>query len=355
MSDARIRDGGTLGPIMMDLQGLSLSGLEREQLTHPAVGGVILFTRNYQSPDQLQQLTRAIRDVRPELLIAADTEGGRVQRFREGFLNLPAAACFGQRYQQDPAAALRAARAGGWLLAAELRAVDVDLAFAPVLDIDTGLSGVIGDRAFADSAVAVSELSRAFSSGMQAAGMAVTGKHYPGHGFVKPDSHVELPEDLRCQADLDACDLLPYAQDLDSVMVAHVRYAQIDDLPASISPFWINTKLRQQRGYRGAVFSDDLSMGGLAAYGDARERVQAALLAGCDMLPLCNQPQDVAYVLAQNDGIQISAAASARLMALHKPRRWVGLDALRADPDYPNNLNVLNDKLQVKVEVLCKI
>jgi len=245
------------GPVMMDLAGPSLSAVEREQLGHPAVGGVILFSRNYATPGQLAALTAAIRRCRPELLIAADTEGGRVQRFRRGFLRLPPAAAYGRLPPEQGAAA---AEAGGWLLGAELRAVDIDLAFAPVLDLDTGVSGVIGDRAFAAAPAAVATLAGAFARGLRAAGMAATGKHFPGHGHVAPDSHEELPVDPRPAERIDAEDLTPYrgliADGLESVMAAHVLYPAVDERPASISPHWLDTVLRRQLGFAGAARSD---------------------------------------------------------------------------------------------------
>ncbi len=343
-----------LGPIMMDVRGLKLDADEQRQLLHPAVGGVILFTRNFAEPDQLAQLIGAIRRQRPELLIAADTEGGRVQRFREGFLRLPAAAQFGRLWQNDPQTACSAAQAGAWLLAAELRAMDIDLAFAPVLDIDTGSSGVIGDRAFASDPAAVTSLAQAFCGGMQAAGMATTGKHYPGHGFVVPDSHVELPQDERPAADIQQCDEQAYRALnnglLDSVMMAHVRYPAVDEWPASISRVWIQQHLRGRLGFSGAVFSDDLSMGGLADFGDVRRRADLALQAGCDMLPVCNRPDDLSQLLDAQWHVPERPGAAARLAALRGKRHWSSLSELRLDPKYLSNINQINEYIQVKVE-----
>lgn len=342
-----------LGPIMMDLEGPVLQPHEAQQLQHPAVGGVILFTRNYQNPTQLAALTASIREQRAELLIAADTEGGRVQRFRDGFVQLPAAADLGQLYAHDPHVAVDCALAFGWILAAELRAVDVDLAFAPVLDICGGVSQVIGNRAFATDPNAVIALTQAFSDGFERAGMACTGKHFPGHGYVTPDSHVELPVDMRSYAEIDACDFQPYRAaiqaGLPSVMVAHVLYSAIDAHPASISAWWIGEVLRRRLCFTGAVFSDDLSMGGLADYGDAVARTCLALNAGCDMIPLCNRPQDVAQVLSEA-GLSPDPESQARLDALRRPRSYRGLDALRASPDYSHYFNVLQDNMNVKVE-----
>ena len=338
----------------MDLREQSLSQEEARQLKSPSVGGVILFTRNFSGSRQIAELIEHIRALRSEILIAVDTEGGRVQRFRQGFLKLPAMARYGELAKTDLDAALQAAQIGGWLLAAELRAIDVDLAFAPVLDIDTGVSGVIGDRAIAQDSRVVTALAAAFNRGMQAAGMATTGKHFPGHGFVAPDSHVEMPIDERSLADINACDLIPYQELsrlglLDSVMIAHVCYPRIDDKPASISRHWIQQQLRGKLQYQGAVFSDDLSMGGLAQYGDACSRVQLALDAGCDMLPVCNQPQDLQQLLQARDWV-LSDEAIQRLQRLKRPRQWNSLQQLRDSVEYANNINKINNNIQIKIE-----
>lgn len=342
-----------LGPLMIDLAGPVLLAHEQRQLHDPAVGGVILFTRSYQDPAQLAALVASIRAERPELLIAADTEGGRVQRFRAGFVELPPAADLGALYAQDPKAALAAANAFGFVLAAELRAVDVDLAFAPVVDVSGGVSQVIGNRAFANDPAVVIALTGAFRQGLRSAGMAATAKHFPGHGFVVPDSHVELPEDGRSLETLQRCDLLPYkaaiAEGLESVMVAHVLYTAIDSYPASISPWWIGDVLRRRLGFHGAVFSDDLSMGGLAGYGDAVERTRLAIDAGCDMIPLCNRPDDVADVLSRGE-FTPNGESQSRLNALRLERLYPSLEALRESPDYCHNIKVLRDTLNVKVE-----
>ena len=340
-----------LGPVMMDLGGLELAQHERRQLHDPAVGGVILFTRNYQDPQQLAALTGSIRAERAGLLIAADTEGGRVQRFRDGFVELPPAAALGQLYEQDRSTALQAAQAFGWILAAELRALDIDLAFAPVLDVCGGVSQVIGDRAFASDAQAVIALTDAFRAGFHQAGMAATGKHFPGHGFVVPDSHVELPQDSRGLAEIEQCDLVPYTaairNGLESIMIAHVHYTAIDPLPASVSPWWIQSMLRERMGFTGAVFSDDLSMGGLANFGDAVKRCRMAHEAGCDMIPICNRPEDVAAVLAAGE-FKAQPDSQLRLQALRRPRPFRSLESLRADEAYVHYFNVLRNTLKVK-------
>lgn len=291
----------TLGPLMVDLKGVAIEPDERDLLEHPLVGGVILFSRNYESPAQLTRLTADLHALRsPRLLVGVDHEGGRVQRFREGFTRLPPLRAIGRRHVAEPAAGVRLARQLGWLMAAELRACGVDLSFAPCVDLDHGVSEVIGDRAFHARAERVSELAVAYLMGMRDAGMAGTAKHFPGHGAVTADSHVALPVDRRELADLDA-DLMPYrrliANGLLSIMAAHVVYPEVDRLPASLSKNWIEGELRGRLGFRGAVFTDDLSMKGAAAFGSIVERTGLALAAGCDMLPVCNDRAAVETLL----------------------------------------------------------
>lgn len=281
---------------MLDLQGLELSPEEREWLAHPALAGIILFSRNYEDSVQVRALIASIRQAaRKPILVAVDQEGGRVQRFRLGFTPLPASARFGALYLRDEQEALNAAEAAGFLMAAELRTVDVDLSFAPVLDVDRGVSEVIGDRAFADDPQIVAKLAGAFARGMRRAGMAAVGKHFPGHGGVAEDSHLSVPEDNRSLMELEGQDLLPFrhliAEGLEGVMCAHVRYPRVDDLPAGFSPVWIKDILRRQMGFTGAVVSDDLHMAGAAYIGDLEDRARAALEAGCDMLLVCNCPE----------------------------------------------------------------
>ena len=289
-----------LGPLMFDLRGHAPSPEEKELLRHPAAGGVIFFTRNYENPAQIAGLAQSLRALRPGLLIAADHEGGRVQRFRDGFTRLPPAARYAERLGQDE---LRPAlEAAGWLMAAELRAVGVDFSFAPVLDVDRGVSQVIGDRAFSRDAGQAGECALAFAQGMRRAGMAAVGKHFPGHGAVAADSHLALPEDPRFYEDIAAQDLQPFikliAAGLEGVMPAHVVYPEIDALPAGFSRRWIQGVLRKALGFNGAVFSDDLSMEGAAAFADSHaDRVRLAVEAGCDMALLCNTPEAVGFAL----------------------------------------------------------
>ncbi|MCX7097141.1 MAG: beta-N-acetylhexosaminidase [Methylococcales bacterium] len=283
-----------LGPVMLDVEGLSLAAHEHDKLKHPNTGAVILFARNYQSPEQVADLIASIRAVRQgDILIAVDQEGGRVQRFREGFTRLPPAAF----YAQNP----ELAESAGWLMAAELLAVGVDFSFAPVLDVDCGISQVIGDRSFATDANLATQLASAFRKGMNAAGMAATGKHFPGHGAVALDSHLALPVDGRDLDSLWQKDLLPFkqliAEGLEGIMPAHVVFSKIDPNPAGFSAFWIQQILRKELKFNGVVFSDDLSMEGAASVGGFPERARQAQDAGCDMLLVCNNPHAAEQVL----------------------------------------------------------
>lgn len=282
----------TLGPVMLDFASTVLAAEDRELLAHPSVGGVILFSRNYESPAQLAALTADIRSIRqPPLIIAVDQEGGRVQRFRDGFTRLPPARQIGRRYDILPADGRHLARRCGWLMAAELRSLGVDMSFAPVVDLDWGMSDVIGDRAFHASAEAVSDLAHAYMNGMRDAGMAATAKHFPGHGAVAADSHVRLPVDRRYYEDI-AEDIAPYERlirsGLAAVMMAHIVYEHVDVSPAGFSHRWIGEELRQRLGFRGAVFSDDLGMAGAAGVGDMAQRARLAVACGCDMVLVCN-------------------------------------------------------------------
>jgi beta-N-acetylhexosaminidase len=294
--------------------------VERELLRQPQVGGVILFSRNYESPQQVAALTAEIHALRdPPLLIAVDQEGGRVQRFRSGFTELPPQRAIGHVYDLDRDAGRRLAWQCGWLLAAELRAVGIDLSFAPCVDLDYGVSEVIGDRAYHRDPEAVSRMAVSGMQGMKAAGMAATAKHFPGHGAVVADSHKTLPVDRRPRTELDG-ELLPYraliANGLASIMVAHVLFPEVDDAPAGFSRRWIQQELRWGLGFTGAVFSDDLSMGGAAFAGSLTERARRALAAGCDLLPLCNDREAVLAVLDELGG-ESDPLSQVRLARLH--------------------------------------
>lgn len=309
---------GNYGPLLIDIAGLALTDTDRRRLRHPLVGGAILFTRNYQSPAQLTALCADIHALRsPPLLIAIDHEGGRVQRCHEGFTRLPAMRTLGEWWDRDAAAAVAGARALGFTLASELRACGVDLSFTPVLDLDYGASGIIGDRAFHRDPQAIIALAGALSAGLRDAGMACCGKHFPGHGYIRADSHLALPVDERTQAQMHE-DLAPYhGLQLDAVMAAHVLFPQVDALPAGFSAVWLNW-LRQEFAFDGAIFSDDLSMEGASIAGDILGRVQAGWAAGCDMMPVSNV-QDQLDDLLENCTLPPDPLRSARIARLIPP------------------------------------
>jgi beta-N-acetylhexosaminidase len=340
----------SLGPLMVDIAGTELSAEDVRVLSHPMVGSVLLFTRNYTNPQQVAALTAAIRALRtPHLLIAVDHEGGRVQRFREGFTRLPAARLLGRRFDEDRRAALSLAQSVGWLMASELRAVGVDFSFAPCIDLDYGVSEIIGDRAFHSDPEAVAALAVATMSGMREAGMAAIAKHFPGHGAVVADSHIAMPVDRREFVDLEA-DIRPYRPLIDNnlpgIMAAHVVFPAVDALPASLSKRWVTGVLRGELGFHGCVFADDLTMAGAAAFGDCLARVDLGLAAGCDVLPICNDRHSVELVLGRFGANVGSAASQARLVRmrargeaaadLHADRRWqetaAGIAALSVIP-----------------------
>lgn len=311
----------TLGPLMVDVVGLELSDEERDILRHPSVGGIILFSRNYQSPEQVNALIDDIRSLRePHLLISVDHEGGRVQRFRSGFTRLPAIGEIGKHYTQHPKQTLKNTEIAAWLTAAELRAIGVDFSFAPVLDLDYGVSDIIGDRSFHRDPEAVASMAYAYIQGMKRAWMPAVGKHFPGHGAVEVDSHLGLPVDTRHFEDMLQADMLPFSRlcqtELAGIMPAHIIYQQCDSLPAGFSPFWIKEILRDRFGFQGAILSDDLSMEGAAVMGDSLARAEAALSAGCDMVLVCNKPESVVQVI---DGLKVKdePLRHMRLIRLH--------------------------------------
>jgi len=326
-----------LGQVMLGLSGLELGAEERELLRHPQVAGVILFSRNYHSPQQVRALTDAVHAVRqPPLLIGVDHEGGRVQRFRAGFSALPAARRLGSVFEHDPAQALTLARSCGWLLASEIRAVGVDFSFTPVLDLDYGCCPAIADRALHHEPNAVAELAAALCQGLRASGCATVGKHFPGHGAVSSDSHHEVPQDQRAYSELAAADLIPFArlieQDLlAAIMPAHVIYSQEDPNPAGFSRFWLQTVLRQRLRFQGVIISDDLDMAGAAWAGGPAERAAAALAAGCDLVLACNDRNAACAILdglPQQTGAQrlaslrASGTAATSLQQLQTQPRW---------------------------------
>jgi beta-N-acetylhexosaminidase len=305
---------------MVDVAGFALTDEDRRVLAHPLVGAVILFTRNFASYAQLEALVAEIRAVRnPPLLVTVDHEGGRVQRFRQEFTVLPPQRAIGHAYDMDAETGRRLAWQSGWLLAAELRAVGIDMSFAPCIDLDYGISEVIGDRAYHRDPEIVARLAVACMQGMREAGMAATAKHFPGHGAVVADSHKALPVDRRPLSELSD-DLLPYrrliANGLASVMIAHVLFPEVDESPAGFSARWIQQELRAELGFTGAVFSDDLSMGGAAFAGTVPERARRAIDAGCDLLPICNDRPAVLATLAELAGAA-DPLSQVRLVRLH--------------------------------------
>lgn len=332
-------NGKTWAPVMLDVAGTELSKEDIRRIQHPLTGGVILFARNFQSRQQLSALTQAVHDARPGILIAVDHEGGRVQRFKtDGFTKLPPMRKLGQLWDKDVLASTKAATDIGFVLAAELRACGVDLSFTPVLDLDYGESGVIGDRAFHRDARVVAMLAKSLNHGLALAGMANCGKHFPGHGYVKADSHIAVPVDER---PLDAIlneDAAPYGwlgMSLAGVMPAHVIYPEVDKHPAGFSKKWLSM-LREDIGFQGVIFSDDLSMEGASVAGNVVDGGHAALEAGCDMVLICNSPDKADQLLAglkapNGEEAQVSAARIASLAPLVPALSW---ESLQQDARY---------------------
>jgi beta-N-acetylhexosaminidase len=308
-----------LGPIMMDVSGLTLTQLEETQLAKPSIGGVILFSRNFESINQVKQLISSIRVVNPNILISVDHEGGRVQRFKEGFTHLPAMSKLGELYDKKPKKAIKYACSCGFILAYELLEIDVDFSFAPVLDMDYGNSSVIGDRAFHSNPDAIIKLAQALIKGMHRAGMKCVGKHFPGHGYVSLDSHIDLPVDERPAKEVYQ-DMATFKglvdEGLDAVMPAHVIYSKVDDKPAGFSNVWIQDILKSQLGFDGVVFSDDLSMQGALFIENIKDRVKISLDSGCDMVLICNHPEMLLEVIDQDWG------SNEKLQSMQGNRRY---------------------------------
>lgn len=336
----------TLGPLMIDVEGLELSSEDVAILNHPLVGGVVLFSRNFHSTEQLEQLVDQIHAVRePSLLVAVDQEGGRVQRFREGLTALPPLHLIGLRYDAESKQAKRIARHCGWVMAAELRALGVDFSFAPVVDLAWGMSEVIGDRAFHRDPRAVGSLANAFMVGMRKAGMVATAKHFPGHGAVAADSHRELPVDRRSRADIGE-DLLPYerliAAGLPAIMAGHVVYPAVDDKPAVFSSHWLQVELRGRLDFKGVIFSDDLSMGAAANVSEhPGERARMALEAGCDMVLICNDREAVHETLDALDGYS-DPVSQIRLVRMHG-RPMPDAAALRRTDQWKKSMDLVTN------------
>lgn len=289
-----------LGPVIVDLVGKELSQVEAELIQHPHVGGIIFFSRNYENAEQMAELVQAVRGRRPNLLLAIDQEGGRVQRLREGFTRLPALQQLGDCYRHSPERAAPIVKSAGWLMAAELRSVGIDISFAPVLDADDSFSQVIGDRSFGNDIELVIAAGKHYLDGMAEAGMKATAKHFPGHGAVSADSHLALPVDERDFETVKASDMRTFhalLPRMGAVMPAHILFKNIDSRPVGCSSYWLKQVLRRQLGFGGVIFSDDLSMAGAEFSGSYSERAVAALTAGCDAVLVCNQPDKAAEVL----------------------------------------------------------
>ncbi|MEE9331006.1 MAG: beta-N-acetylhexosaminidase [Methylophilaceae bacterium] len=328
----------SLGPVMLDVVGTELTTDDIRRLQHPSVGGVILFARNFKNCAQLKALTASIHQVRqPPLLIAVDHEGGRVQRFRAGFTNIPPMRAFGKIWDNDRQKAKELAVEAGWILAAELRAHGVDFSFTPILDMDYGDSLVIGDRAFHLDPRAINELAFSLMEGLKKGGMAAVGKHFPGHGFVTADSHVSIPVDEREFDQIAQNDMQPFRQMIDeglpAIMPAHVIYPKVDDKPAGFSQKWLQKVLRERLGFNGVIFSDDLSMEGATVGGDVTTRSLAALNAGCDMILLCNRP-DLADELLEKLEWKMPAQSIIRLARMHGSHHPLSLAQLHKADDF---------------------
>lgn len=318
----------SLGPVMLDVAGLALTDEDRKRLAHSQVGGVILFSRNYESPQQLKALVDEIHVIRtPRLVVAVDQEGGRVQRFRDHFQSLPAIAKLGELYDQDQTRALEYSQTFGWIMSSELLYYGIDLSFAPVLDLGNPISSVIGDRAFHHQPEAVSRLANAWIRGMSQAGMEAVGKHFPGHGSVEGDSHHVMPFDRRDFNTIEQSDLIPFRRVINThlagIMMAHVMYEQVDNLAAGFSKTWIDSVLRQQFKFEGIVFSDDLSMSGAESVGSYSERARLSLAAGCDILLVCNNSAGADEVLDSLQGYN-NPTSQLRMVRLHgKPKHSI--------------------------------
>ena len=329
---------------MFDLSGTHLTPEEREMILHPAAGGIILFSRNFESPKQVAALVQEIHAVKePRMLVAVDQEGGRVQRFREGFTRLPPAAWFGQLYNEDPERARSITELVGWLMARELRSVGIDFSFAPVLDLDRKVSAVIGDRAFHTQPEIVAKLATSWMRGARSAGMASVGKHFPGHGSVCEDSHLALPVDKRRPEEIMMEDLMPFdlliQNGLEAIMPAHVIYEKVSRDLAGFSSFWLRDVLRKRLNFQGVIFSDDLTMAAACEAGTYADRAKVALDAGCDMVLVCNNPDGAAEVLDSLSDYN-NPASQMRLVRMHgkmsvtpeqvrEDKRWrLALDAI---------------------------
>jgi len=321
-----------IGPVMLDLEGKKLTSQDQQLLANPLVGGVILFSRNFENAHQLLELTTSIKSINPNLIIAVDQEGGRVQRFKSGFSQLPALANFGYLAESDLESAKTYARFSGELMAREIISVGCDISFAPVLDLGNSCSAVIGDRAFSTDPECLVQLAAAYIDGMNSAGMAATGKHFPGHGSVCEDSHYAIGRDERSLKTIKNNDLIPFVKlisNLGAMMPAHLIYPLVDSQAAGFSSVWLKTILREELAFKGVIFSDDLSMKGAEVAGGYVERAAAALDAGCDMILVCNNREGALSVLDSLGCWQASSESSARLSKLLSSQQASGIDALK--------------------------
>jgi beta-N-acetylhexosaminidase len=328
----------SLGPIMCDIAGTKLTIDDKRRLQHPMTGGVILFTRNYSSLQQLTDLTTEIHSLRiPSLLVAVDHEGGRVQRFKNDFTRLPAMRELGKIWDEHPIRAHRLAQLTGYVLAAELRSCGIDLSFTPVLDIDYQQSCVIGDRAFHRKPQVIGELAHSLMKGLKLGGMEAIGKHFPGHGYIQEDSHIEMPVDKRSYADIKMDDLIPFREmikhGLAGIMPAHVIYPKIDSQPAGFSTVWLQKILRSEFEFDGCIFSDDLSMEGAVVAGNIVQRAEIAFNAGCDMVLVCNDPHAADKLLAELQW-EMPAASLARLNRMRGNPNSDSVAKLHENPDF---------------------
>ena len=317
------------GRLMLDLAGTQLSDSERLILANPQVGGVILFARNFESKQQLMALVESIRCCSSQLLIAVDQEGGRVQRLKQGFTSIPPMQILGDQIISNAKAGMELATDTGWLMASEVIACGIDISFAPVLDVDRDFSSIIGDRAFSDNPEQVILAAKGFIKGMNQAGMAATGKHFPGHGGVVADSHLEAPIDNRSLDELLAKDLKPFvtlADYLGGIMPAHISFPAIDPSSVGFSKFWLHNMLRQTLGFEGVIFSDDLSMKGADVAGDYKNKAQSALNAGCDMILVCNCPQGAQEVLANMQQLEVKGCEKIATMRAKQAVCWKQLE-----------------------------
>lgn len=340
-----------MGPIILDLAGLELSSEEREIIKHPKVGGIIFFQRNFESIAQLENLISQIHlHSNHSLLLTVDQEGGRVQRFQNGFTPLPALGLIGVRYDQNPDKAIQLAETHGWLLASELLAVGIDLSFAPVLDLNNNLNQVIGLRALHSDPTIVAKLGRAIITGMQRAGMCSIGKHFPGHGSVSADTHTHFTVDDREFQTIEAQDLIPFAQlspYLDGMMASHIVYNQVDPLPCGFSSYWLQSILRNQLKFTGAIFTDDLSMKAVQHMGTISERIGLALQAGCNGLLICNCRKDAILALENLErSSELSKLYNPQYLQKLFPRRTLTLPALQQTDTWLSAVNLLKPLFQ---------